>query len=150
MLVLFVLTGIGLGVIAGVVLMLLVLPAQRRHNIDYKERWESAVALLGDSGQLTDEQVRQITAGQPAALAPAGADAPAAEQISPAPAPVHRRAAPAPAVPHSVLATMASWDRRDLEVNRARAGLPSVDDLRGMAPWDKRDVLKARARHGTG
>jgi hypothetical protein len=45
---------------------------------------------------------------------------------------------------------MESWDRKDLEIARARQGLPPVDDLRGMESWDKKAVLTARAKAGTG
>lgn len=62
-------------------------------------------------------------------------------------APVPRLPPPAPTVKQ--LRRMASWDRKDLEIDRAIRGLPPVDDLEGMASWDIRDVLKARAKYGT-
>jgi hypothetical protein len=139
-----------LGVLAGLLFIFRLLPARfkrRPQNVDYKERWLAAVSLLGDTGRLTDEQVRRISA-------------PSGEQPSCSPPPVvavsslKRVTSTTNTITtttsQSVLHRMATWDRRDLEVSRAQAGLPPADDLRGMASWDVRDVLNARAEHGTG
>lgn len=118
----------------------------RPQNIDYKERWEAAVKLLGDTDRLTKEEVQQIT--EPAARPSQPADSlqpqPSSQPIDNSP-PVP----PATATLRS-LHRMASWDRKDIEIERAKAGLPPVDDLFGMTSWDVRDVLKARARYRTG
>ena len=49
-----------LAMIFGAVTLWLWLPKRYKHHIDYRQRWEYAVALLGVQGQLTDEQVGLI------------------------------------------------------------------------------------------
>ena len=121
-----------LGAVAGAVILWRLLPARLRQHVDYKQRWEDAIGLLGTQGQLTQEQVDALTAGERAATEPA--------------------ATPQPAAPATlkILHSMASWDRKDAEIARAKNGLPPLDDLAGMASWDQKDVLKARAKAGTG
>jgi hypothetical protein len=96
-------------------------------NVDYKDRWQEAVKLLGSEGNLTDEQVQRITGEEALHLEPG-----AAENL--------RRQ----------FQDMYSEDRRDAEIARAEAGLPPLDDLSGMYSEDIRDVMKARVKHGTG
>jgi hypothetical protein len=112
-------------------------------NVDYKDRWLQAVSLLGDEGQLTADQVREIkgeTATQvpPAPPAPAKPAQPAAGQVT------------VSATTLKLLHGMATWDRAAAEVKRAQRGLPPLDDLKGMATWDVKKVLEARIEHGTG
>jgi hypothetical protein len=129
------LAGLGAG-------LLLVTAGLRRRpaRVDYRERWLQAVSLLGEEGRLTDEQVTQITGTDEQVAQIAGATA-----TPPAAPPARAIAAPAS---QAVLRRMESWDRRDLEVTRAKRGLPPADDLAGMESWDQRDVLQARARYG--
>jgi hypothetical protein len=51
-----------IGAIAGMLFLWRVLPSRVKKHIDYKQRWEDAVKLLGTEGSLTQEQVQQITA----------------------------------------------------------------------------------------
>lgn len=125
--------------------------AKQAKNVNYKERWRAAVVLLGETGQLTAEQVKTITAPKAAKTRAQ----PAAQPVQPArpiqQRPVERLSAdPSHAARQRQLRGMATWDRAAIEVERAKNGLPPVDDLAGMATWDKADVLKARARYGTG
>ena len=137
-----VIIGVLLGAAAGAAVLWRLLPGRLRQHVDYKQRWEDAIGLLGAQGQLTEEQVSQITA----------------PRAAPEPAEVrqYQRAGS-----HSVnlqagrdisrtLRNMASWDRKEVEITRARKGLPPVDDLVGMASWDQKAVLEARAKAGTG
>jgi hypothetical protein len=117
------------GALAGALLLWRLLPERLKHHVDYKQRWEDAVGLLGTQGQLTAEQIAQIT---------------------PDPCDVPPAASPEASLPAETLHRMESWDRKDLEIARARQGLPPVDDLRGMESWDKKAVLTARAKAGTG
>jgi hypothetical protein len=119
-----------LGAIAGAVILWRALPARLRQHVDYRQRWEDAIGLLGNQGQLTQEQVNGLLAGTTRQ---------AASEPVLAPAPVQ-------AATLRTLHAMASWDRKDLEVVRARKGLPPVDDLSGMTSWDQAAVLKARAK----
>lgn len=114
------------GIFLGVTGTLRLIPKGRTVNIDYRQRWEDAVALLGE-GQLTDEQVRKISP-EPSRVAV-----------------IHDK--PTPEILRT-LHSMASWDRKTIEIQRARNGLPPVDDLAGMASWDKKAVLLARAEAG--
>lgn len=98
-------------------------------HIDYKDRWLAAVKLLGGEGQLTDEQVTEITRG-------ATASPQAVRDLK--------------GLSQEVLNDMFSDDRRDLEIARAKNGLPPIDDLNDMFSDDIRDVMKARAKYGTG
>jgi hypothetical protein len=121
------------GGITSTVVFWQVLPERLKHHIDYKQRWEGAVSLLGAQGQLTDEQVRQIR----------GYDQ------QPPPSPVPGTAKPGTSTGPSAatlrtLHSMASWDRKDAEILRARKGLPPLDDLIGMASWDIKAVLNER------
>lgn len=121
-----------LGAAAGALVLWRALPSRLRQHVDYRQRWEAAVGLLGTQGRLTPEQVSQVTgrtAGKP----------------EPAPVPGQARNAVL-----RELHDMTSWDRKDLEIARAKQHLPPVDDLQGMASWDKAAVLKARAKAGTG
>lgn len=126
-----------IGIVTGAALLWQWLPQRLKHHIDYRQRWEDAVTLLGNQGQLTDEQITLIRGGaQPAA--------------QPEPARKPDRGGE-PAVTAATLRTlhgMASWDRKDAEIARARHGQPPLDDLEGMASWDVRDVLEARSRFG--
>lgn len=129
-----------LGALAGAAVLYRVLPARLKRNVDYRERWQAAVGLLGTQGQLSAEQVKTITA--PAPVRPAvrrqvqsGGDGSIQIQAG-------------GDVTLSALYHMASWDRADVEIERARQGLPPVDDLYGMATWDAAAVIKARARYG--
>jgi len=94
----------------------------------YERRWQSAVELLGAEGALSPEQIKEITAPTPIV------------QVLP------------PAVAEdgsyslSLLHSMYSEDRRDLEVERAKNGLPRVDDLEGMFSEDVSAVLRAHAK----
>lgn len=136
-----------LGVFAGVVLLWLALPSRLKRHVDYKQRWEDAVALLGTQGRLTEEQVKKITAPQPAVKTlppPAALTVRIAHQGNP------EMRMPPSLETRQALRSMASWDRAELEIDRARRGLPPADDLRGMASWDVKDVLQARAENGTG
>jgi hypothetical protein len=123
-----------LGVLAGMVLLWKAMPHRLKRHIDYKQRWEDAVHLLGTEGNLTAEQVRQITVPSPPQAACATSPQAALPSLA----------------TKAALRSMASWDRKDIEITRAQRGLPPVDDLTGMATWDKKDVLEARARAGTG
>jgi len=125
------------GAAAGAAILWHLLPARLRQHVDYKQRWEDAIGLLGSQGQLTREQVDSLTVQAP--IHP-----PAAEPAFPV-TPVQPSTATLRA-----LRSMASWDRKDVEIARASRGLPPVDDLVGMATWDKKAVLKARAEAGTG
>lgn len=131
-----------LGGITGALVLWQWLPQRLKHHIDYRQRWEDAVTLLGNQGQLTDEQVALIRGGAQPVVRPE----PAAPQAEPA-----RNSDPV--VSRATLRTlhnMATWDRRETEIARARRGLPPLDDLEGMASWDVREVLKARTKFGTG
>lgn len=122
-----------IGIVTGGALLWQWLPQRLKHHIDYKQRWENAVTLLGNQGQLTDEQITLIRG-------------------SAQPAPVPESAAPRHSGPTAAtlrtLHSMASWDRKDAEIARARHGQPPLDDLEGMASWDVKDVLEARTRFG--
>lgn len=96
-------------------------------NLDYKERWLAAVSLLGSEGALSDEQIQQITAGASGGAAAVSTDRPLLRK--------------GPGF---------SSDRADIEVARAKAGLPPQDNLKGMFSSDIRRVEIARAKHGTG
>jgi hypothetical protein len=96
-------------------------------NQDYKERWLTAISLLGDEGQLTGEQLTQLAASSAVA-----------EPVS----------SPVPAA-GTGLHDMFSSDRADMEIARARNGKPPLDDLADMFSSDKKAVLKARAKYGT-
>jgi hypothetical protein len=79
-----------LGAVTGAVLLWRALPARLRQHADYRQRWENAVRLLGNQGQLTQEQVSFLLTG-------------------------NRRAAPEPAArtaPLGNLHDMTSWDRK--------------------------------------
>jgi hypothetical protein len=131
---------LGTGMVAGAIVLWLLLPGRLKHHIDYKQRWEKAVTLLGTQGQLTDEQVRQLQG--PVAVVQA---APADDLRG-----VATRQPWLEAGTLRLLHTMAPWDRRDAEIARARAGQAPLDDLWDMPTWDIRDVLEARSRYGTG
>lgn len=130
------------GIAMGATILWSLLSARIKHpeHIDYKQRWEDAVGLLGAQGQLTKEQVDRITVPQEVR-----------EQSLP---PVHQQLPLPPNMPSAAtqrqLHSMATWDRAAIEIERARNGLPPVDDLTGMASWDKKAVLIARAKAGTG
>ena len=164
---------LGTGMVAGAIVLWLLLPGRLKHHIDYKQRWEKAVTLLGTQGQLTDEQVRQLQ-GPVAVVQAAPADdlrgvatrqpwleagsislPAAALPVSGVAVPAGGTgAAPVAGKPSAatlrLLHTMAPWDRRDAEIARARAGQAPLDDLWDMPTWDIRDVLEARSRYGTG
>lgn len=114
---------------------------RRLAHVDYRERWLAAVALLGDQGRLTDEQVASLK-GTALTPPPVAVSSPAITPVLASPS--------ASAVTLATLHAMASWDRRALEVERASKGLPPLDDLKGMATWDKRAVIAARMKYGTG
>lgn len=99
----------------------------RPRQVDYKERWLQAVRLLGQEGRVTDEQLASLKGPVPA-----------------------RPRAPFPSQGNAQreLNTMHSSDRRTLEIERARNGLPPLDNLNGMHSSDKRQVLAARTRYG--
>lgn len=122
-----------LGAAAGAVLLWRLLPARFRQHVDYKERWEAAIGLLGTQGQLTAGQFSMLMGGIP---------------VKPASSPESPLVAAAATL--RAIHEMASWDRRDLEISRAKRGLPPVDDLADMASWDQKAVLAARAKAGTG
>jgi hypothetical protein len=130
------------GLVTGAIALWRMLPGRLKHHIDYKQRWEEAITLLGNQGQLTDEQIAKIR----------GEVQPREPQPDPPGGPIwphHRYAStePSPAV-LKALHNMASWDRKDAEIARARRGLPPLDDLVGMASWDAKDVLEERTRWG--
>jgi hypothetical protein len=112
-------------------------------RVDYKERWLQAVSLLGETGRLTDEQVASLRGEAP---------------VSPPQPPPLKSAPVLPAVTQDqqllptqrTLHALAPWARRDLEVARARQGLPPLDDLAGLPDWAITQILKARLQHGTG
>lgn len=83
--------------------------------IDYKQRWEEAVVLLGDIGRLTDEEVKRITSGESFV---------SKEQEQ--------------------FYGMYSSDRKKIAIDRARAGLPPNDNLVGMHSSDVRKVIAVR------
>jgi hypothetical protein len=89
----------------------------------YRKRWLDALELMKSEGQISDAQLKEITK----------AAEPPAPKLNDKGRPIYR--------------SMASWDRRDLEIERARAGLEPEDDLRGMASWDIRDVQEARIKY---
>lgn len=124
MLVFAIVVAILAGMVFGAVTLWLWLPKRYKHHIDYRQRWEDAVALLGMQGQLTDEQVSLIHAERPTPP-----ETTTAETLR-------------------MLHSMASWDRKAIEVTRAENGLPPVDDLLGMSSFDKRTVMTARAQAG--
>jgi hypothetical protein len=99
----------------------------RAEDLTYKDKWMAAVKLLGEEGRLTPEQIEQIT--------------------GPKHQPVKELNDELLLYPdQKQFRSMSSWDRRDLEVQRARQGLPPADDLKGMSSWDRKDVLKARMK----
>lgn len=98
-------------------------------NIDYKERWLAAVALLGETGRLTPEEVLSISGGQSLQ-----------ERVE---------AVKVSQAMTTTLRNMKSWDRAALEVSRAKQHKPPIDDLEGMKSWDVAAVLAARMRYGT-
>ena len=116
------------GMISGAAALLFLRPRRIMRHTDYRERWEEAVKLLGSQEQLTAEQVSRLLNGDVTT-------------------PGHARD-PVPAVTQKELHSMPSWDRKSIEIARAKAGLPPADNLTGMASWDKRDVLTTRARYG--
>lgn len=134
------------GIAIGAAALWRLLPARTRkpEHIDYKQRWEDAVGLLGNQGQLTKEQVEQITVPQPpqAAVKEVIKEVPAQYSLQ-----TEVRISSSTA---RTLHSMATWDRAAIEIERAKNGKPPIDDLDGMASWDKAAVLKARARWGTG
>lgn len=93
-------------------------------NVDYKARWLAAVALLGETGRLTPEEVASIT-GETSLH-------------------VRVEATKTSAATLATLHGMRSWDRAALEVARANKHLPPLDDLQGMKSWDIQSVLEAR------
>lgn len=126
--IIFIIVAFLLGAAAGATVLWRILPARLRQHVDYRQRWEDAVSLLGTQGQLTKKQVDQLTGG------------------SPVPVPVKAQQQPATTAALQALHSMASWDRKSLEVTRAKNGLAPFDDLAGMASWDKKLVLEARAK----
>lgn len=146
MIILTALLSFGLGTASGAYVLYRILPQRLRQHADYRERWQAAVRLLGAEGRLTGEQVAEILA--PAAGQPSpGPVQPASSLPRPA---ASARGKAAAGTSLQVLHGMFSKDRRDLEIERARNGLPPLDDLAGMFSSDIREVMKARARHGTG
>lgn len=100
-------------------------------NIDYKDRWETAVEVLMYEGRLTEDELQRITAPTaPVLRAPEGSML-LTEAIE---------------VDQSTLYKMFSSDRRAIEIARAQAGLPQQDDLKGMYSSDIRAVMLARAK----
>jgi hypothetical protein len=102
-------------------------------NVDYKERWLAAVALLGEIGRLTPEEVTRISGDKPVPET-------LTERVESAKPTIETKTA---------LRSMKSWDRCALEITRAEKGLPPLDDLVGMKSWDKEAVIEARILHGT-
>jgi hypothetical protein len=146
MIILILLGVLALGMLGGAGLLWFFLPARIRkpEHIDYRQRWEDAVRLLGNQGQLTEEQVKQITVPQPPQVA-------VREVIREVPAQYSLRTeVRVSSSTARTLHSMATWDRAAIEIERAKNGKPPVDDLDGMASWDKAAVLKARAKWGTG
>lgn len=91
---------------------------------EYRKRWLDALELMKSEGQISDEQVKKLTA----------------EAAPPQPVQQMSRARQM---------DMSTWDRRDLEIERAKHGLAPADDLRGMASWDIRDVEEARIKYAS-
>lgn len=125
MLILAILIAMFSGVAGGALIMWGLLPRRYKQHIDYKQRWQDAIRLLAEQGQLSEDQVRRIS-GNASPVAPPGEVQPASLRT---------------------LHSLATWDRKELEISRAREGLPPVDDLKGMASWDITAVLKARAKY---
>jgi hypothetical protein len=90
----------------------------------YRERWQSAVKLLQVEGKITDEQYEELLAK------------PEPKQIS------SNRSER-----QLIFDEMYSEDRADLEVARAKQGLPPEDDLQGMWSEDIARVMKARIKN---
>ena len=115
--------------------------ARRRQDEElYKTQWAEAVELLGEQGQLTEEQVKRIMAG--------------ASQIKPASPTMDALITQIEAVrsaeglpPLSAALKMSSSDRRRVEVTRAQQGLPPADTLERMSSTDTAAVLEARAAY---
>ncbi len=101
----------------------------RAKNVDYKERWQAAVALLGETGRLTPEEVRSIQGEETLTQKPEKATLSQDMRVA--------------------LHSMKSWDRASLEITRANNKKPPLDDLVGMKSWDAEAVLKARVLNGT-
>ena len=87
----------------------------------YKHRWQEAVTLLASQGQLTTEQMASIMPGN-----------------------IQKKTELA-----QKLTRQPGWstDRRDTELERAKLGLPQLDNLVGMFSDDAHAVLQAHARN---
>jgi hypothetical protein len=102
---------------------------------DYKDRWLKAVALLGEQGNLTDEQVKTITAP--------------AVRTTKDEKPVRYASAAEPGqMSQEQLNRLGDPFRRDIEITRIKEGYPPRDTLEGMAAPFVRDVERARAKEG--
>lgn len=84
----------------------------------YRDRWQGAMKLL-EGGEEPQEKIVLVK-----------------DTTNPSP----------PRLSQTQLYRMKSWDRRDMEIDRANNGLPPRDDLRGMKSWDIADVENARTR----
>ena len=103
-------------------------------NVDYKELWEEVLLLLGRADKLTPEQIQEITEARQSIEAGRLGDT----NHVPAGCTVTSSAT------QETLNGMQSYERRNLEVKRAKKGLPPQDDLNGMLSWHISDVLDAR------
>lgn len=116
---------------------------ERRRSVDYKKRWTESIKVI--EGLTAEGSLpRRSRPERHRAIAEARA-------VSTRPKPPPSKTPIADLVDRSeqmsIIHKMASWDRRDLEIARARKGLPRVDDLKGMAGWDVKSVLVAHAQN---
>lgn len=90
---------------------------------EYKQLWGEAINLLATNGQVTDEQLKRIMPTRQNATPSRDQGLPQGEGFS--------------------------EHRRDIEVARARAGLPPADNLKGMFSEHVCEVHQARIMYGT-
>ena len=112
------------GIICGMIILWRILPSRLKQHADYKLRWEDAVRLLGTEGNLTQEQVKKITA--PIAVHTIHTE------TFPVLCETCKNKVHAKERPHqpessykkmasmAALHSMATWDRRDVEIERAQ------------------------------
>lgn len=108
-----------IGIMIGATALFFMIPGHYKKNIDYKERWESALDILTHENKITRAQFRQLMG---------------IEEVPPEPRELRQYD----------LERLSSIDRRKIAVKRAELGLPPVDDLDGMFGWDAYRVSRAR------
>ncbi len=132
--VLFILCVISSAAVAAIVSAVLTKRTIEQHHADaiiadeqrYKERWKQNTELLMIEGKLSPEDAKKLML----------------DRVGKEPAKPAEQGKP------QTLPTLSS-DRRDLEIARAKQGLPPYDDLKGMFSSDVRRVLEARIQYGT-